>query len=404
MAAVAGTVAIGIYLSSDDARQRAAYQPVTRSGQVSVQLTDAGDNKYAQAISAALQRTLPTRSVIVIEAAGGACNLAPAATQSCEQIDVATPPENQCPLDSLDRAPTQAEQAAAERDWRCSSRGRGFAFSGSVFVGDVPMLEAVAGLDDATAASAAATLNRGGLVTFDRRLVSADGTATIERSLVSDSQDGSTPPDPTRIAVPALLLHSDTNSAESFVSPETAKALQLAPAAVGVLADTTRMPTASEEKAARRAVAQTGSTAAVYVERGFHGHSSLYALSLIAATALITLGASGIVTGLTSADSRPDHATLAAIGANPSTRRLLAMSSSAVTALLGSLLGIVAGFIPALGVLNAQRGTGLIGAASARVAIPWAQLVTVAIVLPALAALFAGLFTRSRLPMPRRAT
>src|SRR6185437_15945036 len=148
------------------------------------------------------------------------------------------------------------------------------------------------------------------------------------------------------------------------------------------------MPTKAEEKAARQAIAATGSTAWLYVERGYQSNLGPGLLALLIGSAIVTLGASGIVTGLTNTDSRPDYSTLAAIGANPRTRLLLSMSSAGVTAFLGAVLGVVAGFIPAIGVLKAQ-GRLYAGHGSfvpMPIVIPWVQLALIALAIPLLAA------------------
>ncbi len=183
---------------------------------------------------------------------------------------------------------------------------------------------------------------------------------------------------------------------QGFVTPATAQRLGLNPVPIGVVADTSQMPTRAEEGAARSALAQTGSTSALYVERGYSSGLGVWLLILLAGAAVVTLGASGIVTGLTAADSRADLATLAAVGASPRTRRWLMAASAAVTALLGSVLGIAAGLVPAAGLISSRREFSMI--------LPWPHLLVIAFGVPALAALFAWVFTRSRLPMPRRGT
>nr|MBA2415228.1 ABC transporter permease [Geodermatophilaceae bacterium] len=117
-------------------------------------------------------------------------------------------------------------------------------------------------------------------------------------------------------------------------------------------------------------------------------------LALLGASVIVVLGATAISTGLAAADGRSDLATLAAVGASPRTRRWLAMSQAAVVAFLGALLGAVAGFVPAAAIVSTLVEWPLI--------VPWLVLGVVLIGVPVIAALFAGLFTRSRLPMIRR--
>ncbi|KAB2342415.1 FtsX-like permease family protein [Actinomadura rudentiformis] len=149
----------------------------------------------------------------------------------------------------------------------------------------------------------------------------------------------------------------------------------------------------------------------VYVERGFTESFSQILLFLGLAGTLMVLGGSLIATGLSAADSRPDLATLAAVGARPRTRRLLMMGQAGFIAILGCWLGMLAGLAPGIAVARpltsqdrAPAEPGSIDTMShgTIVAIPWELLGAIGIVVPLIAMLAAGLFTRSRLPMVRR--
>lgn len=130
------------------------------------------------------------------------------------------------------------------------------------------------------------------------------------------------------------------------------------------------------------------------VEAGYNSPAGPVLLALLGASVVVVLGATGIATGLAAADGRADLSTLAAVGAAPRTRRLLAMSQAAVVAFLGAALGAVAGFVPAAALVSTLAGWPL--------TIPWLLLAGTLLVVPALAAGFAGVLTRSRLPMLRR--
>lgn len=110
--------------------------------------------------------------------------------------------------------------------------------------------------------------------------------------------------------------------------------------------------------------------------------------------ALITLGAAGIATGLAQADSRDDHATLAAIGAPPRVRRTLAAAQSLTIAGLGTGLGVLAGFVPGVALIGAVESLDLV--------VPWVLLAAGVAGVPLLAAAAAWLLTRLRLPLRRR--
>ena len=130
------------------------------------------------------------------------------------------------------------------------------------------------------------------------------------------------------------------------------------------------------------------------MERGYESAYGLGLLALVLAAAVITLGAAGIATGLAQADARADHATLAAVGADPRLRRTLSALQALLVAGLGTALGIAVGFVPAVALIGAV--------ASLELTVPWVPLLFVLVGLPCLAAAGAWACTPSRLPMERR--
>ena len=87
---------------------------------------------------------------------------------------------------------------------------------------------------------------------------------------------------------------------------------------------------------------------------------------------------------------RTDLATLAAVGASPGVRRRLGTAQAAAIAVLGAVLGVFAGLLPALAVVHAHAGWPIL--------LPWSTIGLGVEAVPAIAALFAGAVTRSRLP------
>jgi len=142
------------------------------------------------------------------------------------------------------------------------------------------------------------------------------------------------------------------------------------------------------------------------VERGFQEKYTLPFLALLGLGALAVLIGTMTATGLALSDARPDFSTLAAVGAAPRTRRLVAGAQAIVLASLGTVLGIAVGFAPGIAVTwpltsaSYVLGAESIGAPTIRV--PWLLLGAMVVVVPVLAALAAMLFTRSRLPIVRR--
>jgi putative ABC transport system permease protein len=188
-----------------------------------------------------------------------------------------------------------------------------------------------------------------------------------------------------------------------MMTPATARSFGVNTTMSLAVASTSRMPTVAEQD---RLQAALGASAGVYVERGPGTDSDTRDLLLLAVVAgLITLSAAAIATGLAAADSRPDLATLAAVGASPRVRRVLSVSQAGVIAGLGSLLGAVAGVGAAVAVLYAfNRGLADVWPAPTPypVVVPWLNVGVAVLVVPLIAMLGAGLLTRSRLPVERR--
>ena len=86
-------------------------------------------------------------------------------------------------------------------------------------------------------------------------------------------------------------------------------------------------------------------------------------------------------------------------------RRALSLSQSGVIAGLGSLIGTVAGLGASVAVLAAlNQGYAQVWPAPTPypLSVPWLNVGTALVVVPAIAMLGAGLLTRSRLPIERR--
>ncbi|TDB89703.1 FtsX-like permease family protein [Actinomadura sp. KC216] len=144
---------------------------------------------------------------------------------------------------------------------------------------------------------------------------------------------------------------------------------------------------------------------AVYVERGFTGSFGGIMILLASVAGVLALGGALIATSLATADARPDHATLAAVGARPLTWRVLTMGQAAFVAGLGCWVGIAGGLVPGLSVARPLTSTPEeMGAAEhgTIIDIPWTLLLAVGVLIPLAAALVAGTFTRNRLPMTHR--
>jgi putative ABC transport system permease protein len=168
-----------------------------------------------------------------------------------------------------------------------------------------------------------------------------------------------------------------------------------------VLADTSRMPTQEELD---RAEAAFNGSYYINLERGTQSDTT-FLLTLAIVTAIITLAAAAIATGLAAADSRADLATLGAVGASPRVRRTMSLSQAGVIAGLGSLLGVIAGLGASMLVLfslNQRWASTWPTPYLYSIKVPWLNVAIALVVVPLIAMLGAGLLTRSRLPIERR--
>ncbi|MEO6714164.1 MAG: FtsX-like permease family protein, partial [Mycobacteriales bacterium] len=370
MAALAGAVAMSVYLASDTERQREAYEPQARPGQVLVYMQP--DRPFSPAEVDSVARELPASAVIPLLTVGPTCD-----NQGCKGTQAYV---------SVER-PRDAALGCAEPE--CSQQIHAFS---PVQVGDLQTVQAQAGRLPESAAKAIAA---GAAAVLDPRLVVA-GQVTIDVTAVDFSNSGEPAAEaPVRkYTLPAVVVGARERGDNVIVSAATATRLGLQTTTHAVLIDTHRAPTTDEQDRAEAVLLQRRLSGSVYVERGFHSDRGIALIALVSAAVLIALGASVIATGLSAADGRPDLATLAAVGASPSVRRFLAMSQAATIAFLGSVLGVLAGLVPSVAIINARTEFPVV--------IPWALLAVLVVAVPALIALFAGVFTRSRLPLDRR--
>lgn len=399
LAAVTGSVALSLYVASIEDSERRGYRPAVPIGSGGVALaehatSDDGTTEItvhsAAEVARVLDATLPVRTATVVRAADDDCIY----EDVCAYASVQTPPQHECPLWTAEGQPTPEEIRAAETDWRCDEQAYGgySTVTEGTLVGDAGALRALFGT---TSGPAEDVLRAGGIVVTDRRLVH-DGKVTIAITDTGKQPEAELEAGiPARtFTVPAAVLDAPVGPAQLW-SPGAARRAGSVVRDASVLATFDRLSTQAEEDAATEALRKTGIPAEnLYVERGYESEYGLGLLGLVGAAAAITLGAAGIATGLAQADSRPDHATLAAIGAEPRLRRRLAAAQALSIAGLGTVLGIAAGFVPAVAFIAALPRLEL--------AIPWVNLALILAGIPALAAGFAFVFTRSRLPLERR--
>ncbi|MFI6068060.1 FtsX-like permease family protein [Micromonospora sp. NPDC051227] len=394
MAAVASSVALGGYLASDDARDARAYRPALPTGHVMVNpVGSAGQPTLAQITDAARNQL-------------GVGAVAPVQTPSCGAgrtgyCDIAPvlPLTRACPWQPGVQLPA-AQRQQARADPRCQIREADY-FGGYVEPGvdDGTALPLLTGVDPATTAAATAVLRAGGVVVTDPRYLH-DGLVTVRVSEVDAGPDRPI----TVHDLPGYALPRATGQPRLLLSAAAARQLGLSWSQTGWVIGTTTPP--DEEQQARfAAVLRPFGTLALSVENGGAPRDVSPLLLLLAAAAgLITVGAAGIATALAAAEGRAELTTLAAVGAAPAVRRLLAICQAGVIAGLGSVLGIVAGLGTAAIVLvsvNRQYANDWPVSDPYPFLVPWPAL-GVLVLVPVVAMLGAGLFTRARLPIERR--
>jgi putative ABC transport system permease protein len=319
-------------------------------------------------------------------------------TTSCLQYSLATPAGNECPV-------TAGQRVLDPGDWRCQGPMGPFASQGrgdSMVVGTADDVERLFGT--VPTAEARDVLAAGGMVVSNPVFV-RDGHA----SLVAQDVRKPAPGDPAtgvflgyqetgRTDVAAAVLQPEVNVPYyGVVSPEAAAAAGMRVDDSALLVQFSAYPDAAQMDKMSEALASIYKDryGTPYVERGAERDASLILWSIVGLGALITLSAAGITTGLSMADSRKDHVTLAGVGAAPQLRKALAASQALMTAGLGTVLGSIAGIVPAVLLVTA---TGIGGTA----VVPWLQLVALLIAVPLTGAALAWLFTRARLPVSRR--
>ncbi|MFC0106757.1 FtsX-like permease family protein [Kibdelosporangium aridum] len=385
MAAVIGTLAIGVITGSEKAYE----QTLSSMAPGDVFLSPIGsDGVVDETAVATMQSMLPVNKEYEVDepTCGPACFVYPKQT-----------PEQVCPYGQNSSIVPEHEQRAALADPRCVNTRRHATYFGlrsggnQVYVVQPDAVQAVWGIPAGDVPAASAALRAGKVVADDPTLV-ADGRIRLgfagpdshEKEVVAAAF---TTPNPGR--VPFVLM-----------TQQTATSLGLQTRQLGVLATTTRMPTDEEADRLRAAL---GQTIQPYVQKNSAPNTTMTLLAIVAG--VITIGASAIATGLAAADRRTDVNTLAAVGASPGVRRKLALSQSGLIAGLGSVLGAILGVGAAVAVLSAYNQ----GLASTwptpepyPIVVPWVNVIIAVLAVPVIAMLGAGLFTRSRLPIERR--
>lgn len=412
VAAAAGVVAAGTFVSSKDAQDAAMRSTFVADGRVIVTTTGSAPDPD---VVTALETTLPLADLIEVRTATfdpGSLSQQEAESAARGELSLwlsaVAAPESLCPLDGAGVVTDEATTAAVADDPRCvPDVGDGTPTNAvpwmgvtSTIVDDGTVMDAL-GLPGA--ADAARALRDGYvLVSDDSYLWSGDEMRLSQYR--ADYVSGITDVEPEELvsthAAKAVALPLGT---DVVLPPSVAAGLGLATERQGFVGVPDRPITTGEERAASAAVAAaTDAEVWLTVERGFQSDSAVYYSLLLAAAVVVGAGATGIVLALSSAETRPDMATLGAIGAPPALRRRVAAAQAALVTVPGLVLGSVVGVAFAwVLVLTRQQESG---GASWPFTVPWLELGVMVVGVPLVVMGGAYLLTRSRLPMIRRLT
>ncbi|MFF4379372.1 FtsX-like permease family protein [Kitasatospora sp. NPDC001547] len=411
MAAVAGSVAVSLYMDSLDEEYRRDYVASGPPGAVMLGTgwMDPADVKLLPQMREAIEHGIPDlgpRADVQRVHPKGDCSEG----GYCGYIAVEVPKEDRCPalLPGVD-LPFAERERILETDERCHTNDRrGVAFT-PLSAGDATLLRNLYGVTDQKAAQALAD---GKAVVFDARYLK-DGKVALEYTLPgAESTGGSSGDKPVRgeVAVDAVLAEPTLRSpGQAVVSPATAARLGFTTTPAGSVWLPAAAPSDSAQQRTDGALAKLSEHDVLKVERGYESQADLVSLGLNVFAAIVALGAAGIATGLAAADSQRDLTTLAAVGAEPRIRRTLSGFQCGVIAAMGALLGVVCGVVPGMALRKvdaaASKYPGMSAdelANKATLVFPWPTVAATVVLLPLIAAALAALLTRSRITLLRR--
>ena len=382
-ATVAGVVALGIALSSDELENRATYSQQVPMGDGVVSFGWNADATAADAagVVAAAEKSVPGLRATAVRGVR---------------------------TDRPDGSYTYLSFAAPGGPQQLLSTYGG-TFGSDVLVADrVPPGDHL-GIDPAGRERADAALSAGGVVAFaDARLADeVTGLDRVRARVEEMDAEGRTGDVRTRTFPGAVVTtRGQSIGPQAILSTAAARRLGVPVVPANVLLDGAPI-SRGQQRDLDEAVSAIADRASVYVERGYRapGETVVVQLVLAGLGAVLMLGGTLTATFLALSDARPDLATLAAVGASPRKRRGVAASYALVVGLVGALLGAAVGFIPGIAVTYPLTGSSWDpnGAdVSHYLDVPWLLIGGLVVVLPLLTAAIVWVSARSRLPMVAR--
>lgn len=417
LAAVAGTVAVATFQHSHELQARSEYVAQLPFGTGLLETHDSAAYRDVPAARLALEKDLRLGvRADVDRVAIGKPGCSPYSVgRGCGRAEIIIPKDQRCPLYTTKEGPsafTLEQRKELSADWRCARENMGVQYP--LVIADEKLLSVLAVTDP----GAVSALKSGKAVSFARQNVK-DGKVTVRvittETPGSGSEPGEEPPGEDKVFAAYTLPESEKGYGLKLVlPPSAAKNAGLTTAPFGSYFTLDGGATSEQLQRVDGALDKIGVDASVRVEKGYEGNDSLIMLALTVFAGLVTIGAAGIATGLAQADAEADLKTLAAVGAPPRVRRTLSGFQCGVVALMGVVLGSAAGILPAVGLRLTERQAAADMVRSSiehgyaetvpyiPIAIPWATLGGLLIVVPVGAALLAALVTRSSGALARR--
>lgn len=372
-ATVAGVVALGIAVSSQEAANAATYHPQLPDGYASIALSpdlDAGEIDEVLARSVTADQVIDVRGIQTSTEGG-----------------------------ELELEISQGGEPLLLSYW--STLGSPYAVSAQV----PDYVE----LPESDRRRADAVLADGGLVLLHDEQASEDGiamptldgddvTIDVRRWVYTDEDQSQAQQVAKRDAAAVVIPIGRTAPAVAIMSPRLVEQLHLRPSVVGKLV---KAPISREaEKDITEGLGALSNQPYFYVERGYQPDEAVRIIQAVLAAlgGILMLGGTLTATFLALSDARPDLATMAAVGARPRTRRAVAASYALVVGAIGALLGAPVGFIPGLAISRPLTS----GSGATALDVPWLLIGVVVVGLPLLAALAVGACARGRLPLTAR--
>lgn len=432
MAAVAGSIAIATYTSSNAAEQEYDFVPNMTPGTVA--MMDSGDSDDTADLArsrAAVEQNFPVsggRADIGRVWAGSDCTAYYEEDEAgCGTLELVKPTgkAHSCPLKGKG-AKELALRISADEHKRlmnspaCMDENYTMVAFGSdehkIVVGDADVLSTYVKLDDPAAAKALAE----GTPILLNSAYAKNGEVTLKAAHIyndRDKKNRALHPGKARTSTDQLKVYvaedrfAATPGIRMVMPKQTAQRLGLHVEDHGSFYPITREPTDAEHQAAYSALQRAGGHGYLMTSNEqYRTEDDTILLILALFAGVVTLGAAAITTGLSKADAEADLTTLSAVGAPPGVRRSLSGFQCLVVALTGVLLGTAAGLVPAVALRLTDLRAALekmredpMESAYTPIVMPWETIGLLALVVPVLAGLLAAALTSSRPALARRA-